>query len=220
MLSGQVPHIERTLATLKSAFVPVPVTSARMLAQGCMLIPVSLNDCGGGGGGGGAAGAAGAPRPPPAAGGAPSRPAGGAPSRPPPPPRAPRPPPGGPGGGTGAGGMITTPASVQGLASVPSPLTHPVIVRSVVAAEPPCAARPAPTAATKTRLPKTSFMTPPPVTLSCDSTAERSCPFEAATLYVLKRLIIHTAPSPPPLRSWPEASCWRSARLRVPACPV
>jgi hypothetical protein len=52
---------------------------------------------------------------------------------------------------------MTTPMSIQGLASVPSPFTHPMMVCSV-----PCAARPAMTAPARTSVPRTvSFMTPP-----------------------------------------------------------
>jgi hypothetical protein len=55
---------------------------------------------------------------------------------------------------------MTTPTSIHGFASVPSPFTHPMIVCSVV--EPPCAATPAVTAAARATLARTvSFMTPP-----------------------------------------------------------
>ena len=173
--------MERTLLMLKPAVVPVPVTSARWPFHGVMLTPFSLKLTGGGGGGGGAAAAprppppprrpppppsAGAPAgappaaaPPPApprAAGAP--PAGGAASPPRPPPRPPRPPPPPPAGAAGGGGGITTPVSIHGLASVPSPLTHPMIVCSV-----PCAARPITATPARTNVPRTlNFMTPPP----------------------------------------------------------
>jgi hypothetical protein len=55
---------------------------------------------------------------------------------------------------------MTTPTNIQGLASEPSPFTHPMIVCSVV--EPLCAATPTVTAAARITPARTvSFMTPP-----------------------------------------------------------
>jgi hypothetical protein len=165
-----------------------------------MFTPFNLKLTGGGGGGGGAAGAPRPPPPrrppPPSAGAAPAAapppappraapPAGGAASPPRPPPRAPppRPPRPPPAGAAGGGGGITTPISIHGLASVPSPLTHPMIVCSV-----PCAARPITATPAKTNVPKTlNFIDSSPMPRA--TRWQSNSAGEATTLYARRSIV-------------------------------